>query len=249
VTLEGTGDVGNLNDVDAMGGAFIAMSDKLGRYEDTRRECEQIVALVGLEPGARILDAGCGFGRTVGVFAELGYDAVGVDISPAVIEEARRRNPGPEYLVHDLTEPLAPAVERFDAIVNVYSSFGYGATVEDDTAVLRTWHDALKPGGALVMELSDIERSQARLGPLGTVVDREDDGVHEHLWCDPETHILHVRYTAADGQTLDVDTRLYEAGELARMVEAAGFRDVARYGGFDAHPKQPADRLVLVARA
>lgn len=244
----GTEDVGNLNDVDAMGGAFIAMSDKLGRYEETRAECEQIAALLGLAPGARILDAGCGFGRTVGVLAELGYDAVGVDISPAVIAEAQRRNPGPAYLVHDLTQPLPAEVERFDAVVNVYSSFGYGATVEDDAAVLRTWHDALKPGGALVMELSDVERSEARLGPLGTVVDREDDGVHEHLWCDPETHILHVRYTA-DGQTLDVDTRLYEAGELAAMVAAAGFRDVARYGGFDAHPKQPTDRLVLVARA
>ena len=241
--------MGNLNDVDAMGPAFIAMSDQLGRYEETRTECEQIVALVGLDPGARILDAGCGFGRTVGVLQEMGFDAVGVDISPAVIEEARTRNPGPSYLVHDLTQPLPGEVERFDAIVNVYSSFGYGATVEDDAAVLSTWHDALKPGGALVMELSDIERSQARLGPLGTVVDREDDGVHEHLWCDPETHVLHVRYTAADGQTLDIDTRLYEAGELAAMVSDAGFRDVQRYGGFDGHPKQPTDRLVLVARA
>ncbi|HEX5145973.1 MAG TPA: class I SAM-dependent methyltransferase, partial [Conexibacter sp.] len=165
--------MGNLNEVDAMGAAFIAMSDKLGRYEETRAECEQIVALAGLEPGARILDAGCGFGRTVGVLAEMGFDAVGVDISPAVIAEARKRNPGPGYLVHDLTQPLPGEVERFDAVVNVYSSFGYGATVEDDAAVLRTWHGALKPGGALVMELSDIERSQARLGPLGTVVDRE----------------------------------------------------------------------------
>ena len=155
--------MGNLNDVDAMGPVFIAVSDKLGRYEEMRRECEQIVALLGLEPGARILDAGCGFGRTVGVFAELGFDAVGVDISPAVIEEAERRNPGPAYVVHDLTEPLPDEVERFDAIVNVYSSFGYGATVDNDAAVLRTWHDALKLGGALVMELSDIERSQAVL--------------------------------------------------------------------------------------
>ena len=240
--------MGNLNDVDAMGPAFIAMSDQLGRYEETRAECEQIVALVGLEPGARILDAGCGFGRTVGVLQGMGFDAVGVDISPAVIAAAQTRNPGPSYLVHDLTQPLPDEVERFDAIVNVYSSFGYGETVEDDAAVLRTWHDALKPGGALVMELSDIERSQARLGPLGTVVDREDDGVHEHLWCDPETHVLHVRYTAADGSTLDIDTRLYEAGELAAMVSDAGFRDVQRYGGFDGHPKQPTDRLVLVAR-
>jgi SAM-dependent methyltransferase len=240
--------VGNLNELDAFGPAFIAMSDKLGRYEETRLECEQIAELLGLEPGARVLDAGCGFGRTVGVLQELGYDAVGVDISPAVIAEAEKRNPGPTYLVHDLTQPLPEEIARFDAIVNVYSSFGYGETREDDAAVLRTWHAALRQGGALVMELSDIERSQARLGPLGTVVDREDDGVHEHLWVDPETHVLHVRYTLGD-DTLDVDTRLYEAGELAAMVEQAGFRDVQRYGGFDGHPKQPTDRLVLVARA
>jgi SAM-dependent methyltransferase len=240
--------VGNLNELDAFGAAFIAMSDKLGRYEETQRECAQIAELLGLEPGARILDAGCGFGRTVGVLRDMGFDAVGVDISPAVIEEARRRNPGPGYLVHDLTQPLPDEVERFDAIVNVYSSFGYGATVEDDAKVLRTWHGALKPGGALVMELSDIERSQARLGPLGTVVDREDDGVHEHLYVDPETHVLHITYTMGES-TLDVDTRLYEAGELAAMVADAGFHDVARYGGFDGHPKQPTDRLVLVARA
>lgn len=240
--------MGNLNELDAFGLAFIAMSDKLGRYEETQRECEQIVALLGLQPGARILDAGCGFGRTVGALGEMGFEAVGVDISPAVIAEAERRNPGPTYLVHDLTRPLPDAVGRFEAIVNLYSSFGYGATIEDDAAVLRTWHAALAPGGALVMELSDLERSQARLGPLGTVVDREDDGVREHLYVDPDTHVLHITYTMGE-QTLDVDTRLYEAGELATMVELAGFHDVRRYGGFDGHPKQPTDRLVLVARA
>ena len=85
--------MGNLNQLDVFGAAFIAMSDKLGRYEETRAECEQIVALVGLQPGARILDAGCGFGRTVGVLQGMGFEAVGVDISPAVIEEARTRNP------------------------------------------------------------------------------------------------------------------------------------------------------------
>ncbi|MDO8211837.1 bifunctional 2-polyprenyl-6-hydroxyphenol methylase/3-demethylubiquinol 3-O-methyltransferase UbiG [Conexibacter sp. CPCC 206217] len=241
-------DVENLNELDAFGAAFIAMSDKLGRYEETEQECRDIATLLSLAPGARVLDAGCGFGRSVGALARLGYEAVGVDISPAVIAEAEKRNPGPTYLVHDLTRPLPASVGAFDAIVNLYSSFGYGKTIEDDQAVLNTWHAALKPGGKLVMELSDIERTLHRLGPLGTVVDREDNGVHEHLYVDPETKILHVTYTAA-GRSLEVETRYFEADELAAMVEAAGFHDIARYGGFDAHPKQPDDRLVLVATA
>ena len=230
-------EVENLNELDAFGAAFIAMSDKLGRYEETEQECRDIATLLSLEPGARVLDAGCGFGRSVGALARLGYEAVGVDISPAVIAEAERRNPGPAYLVHDLTRPLPAEVGRFDAIVNLYSSFGYGVTRADDQAVLETWNAALKPGGTL-----------HRLGPLGTVVDREDNGVHEHLYVDPETRVLHVTYTA-EGRSIEVETRYYTADELQAMVEQAGFGEVARYGGFDAHPKQPEDRLVLVATA
>jgi SAM-dependent methyltransferase len=241
-------DVDNLNPLDIFGASFIAMNDKLGRYEETQAECEQIVTLLGLAPGAKILDAGCGFGRTVGAFAQLGFDATGVDISPAVIDEARRRNPDGTYLVHDLTRPLPEGVGPFDAVVNVYSSFGYGQTIEDDQAVLETWHAALRPGGKLVMELSDVERSVARLGPMGTVVEREDNGVHERLVLDPDTRILHVRYTA-EGRSVDVDTRYFEAQQLQEMVQRAGFRDVARYGGFDGHPKQPEDRLILAATA
>lgn len=236
----------NLNPLDVFGASFIAMNDKLGRYEETERECEQIVALLGLEPGMRILDAGCGFGRTVGAFARMGYEAVGVDISPAVIAEARRRNPDGRYLVHDLTRPLPHDVGPFDAVVNLYSSFGYGRTVDDDQAVLATWRAALRPGGRLVMELSDVERSIHRLGPMGTVVEREANGVHERLVLDPQTRILHVTYTS-EGRSVDVATRYYTGEELQEMVERAGFRDVARYGGFDRRPKRPQDRLIVVA--
>lgn len=246
--MSGGEEVENLNELDAFGAAFIAMSDKLGRYEETEQECREIGTLLALEPGARVLDAGCGFGRSVGALARLGYEAVGVDISPAVIAEAEKRNPGPTYLVHDLTRKLPEEVGRFDAIVNLYSSFGYGVTRADDQSVLETWHAALKPGGKLVMELSDIERTLHRLGPLGTVVDREDNGVHEHLYVDPETRVLHVTYTA-EGRSIEVETRYYTAEELQAMVEQAGFRDVARHGGFDGRPKSPDDRLVLVATA
>lgn len=238
----------NLNDVDVFGPAFIEMSDRLGRYDATTEEAEAIVALLELAPDAQVLDAGCGFGRTAGALSRIGVAATGIDISPVVIEEAEKRNPGPTYVVHDLTLPLPAGVGPFDAIVNVYSSFGYGKTIADDLAVLRTWRAALKPGGRLVMELSDLERSRHRLGPLGTVADREDNGVHEHLYVDPQTSVLHVRYSFG-GTSLDVDTRLYEADELISLVEQAGFAEIVRYGGFDRHPKQPEDRLVLTAVA
>jgi SAM-dependent methyltransferase len=234
------------NERDTFGPGFMEISDRLGRYDTTEDDARQAVALLGLQPGAKVLDAACGFGRFAGALLALGCDVVGVDISPAAIAEARRRCPGPDYVVGDLTQPLG--LGSFDAIVNVFSSFGYGATVEDDQRVLDGWKRMLRPGGQLLMELSDLERSQARLGGIGVTVTRETNGVTEILRCDPDTHVLHIRYELREHE-LEVETRLYWADELERMVAAAGFRDVRRYGGFDGRPKQPDDRLVLVARA
>jgi SAM-dependent methyltransferase len=242
------GDVTGLeaNERDTFGPGFMEISDRLGRYDTTEADAREAIALLGLQPGAKVLDAACGFGRFAGALRELGCNVVGVDISPAAIAEARRRCPGPEYVVGDLTQPLR--LGPFDAIVNVFSSFGYGAAVADDQRVLDGWRRMLKPGGQLLMELSDLERSQARLGGIGVTVTRETNGVTEILRCDPDTHVLHIRYELGEHE-LEVETRLYWADDLERMVAAAGFQDICRFGGFDGHPKQPDDRLVLVARA
>jgi SAM-dependent methyltransferase len=55
-------------------------------------------------PPARVLDAGCGFGRLTRVLSRMGYDAVGVDADGHLIDIARREDPGTEYVHADLTE-------------------------------------------------------------------------------------------------------------------------------------------------
>ncbi|KAB7744668.1 methyltransferase domain-containing protein [Nostocoides sp. F2B08] len=55
-------------------------------------------------PPARVLDAGCGFGRLTRVLTRMGYDAVGVDADKHLIDIARREDPGTEYVNADLTE-------------------------------------------------------------------------------------------------------------------------------------------------
>lgn len=234
------------NELDTFGPGFMEISDRLGRYDTTEQDAREAVALLGLAPGARVLDAGCGFGRFAAALMELGCDVTGIDISPAAIAEARRRCPGPAYVVGDLTQELV--LGPFDAIVNVFSSFGYGASVAEDQRVLDGWHRMLAPGGRLLMELSDVERSRARLGGIGVTVERVTNGVTEILRCDPETHVLHIRYELGE-HALEVDTRLYEGDELVEMVERAGFGELRRLGGFDGRPKSPEDRLVLVATA
>ncbi|HWO15495.1 MAG TPA: class I SAM-dependent methyltransferase [Solirubrobacterales bacterium] len=238
----------HLNETDNYGPAFMRVAAALGEYDSTQEDAAAAIELLGLAPGARVLDAGCGFGRFTAAMAEQGCETIGVDISPAAIAEAERRCPGPTYLVADLTEPLPEGVGPFDALLSMYSSYGYGATVEEDEAMLRAFRRALKPGGRLLMQLSDLERSRFRLRTDEGVVIRETNGVTETLDVDFSTGMLHVRYELGD-DVVDSRIRMYEAEDLEKMVIEAGFHHVERYGDLTGAPKRPKDRLVLIATA
>ncbi len=93
-----------------------------------RNLAEQGMDLVGearlvdamLPRGSRVLDAGCGPGRTGGHLHEVGHVVVGVDVDPVLIDAAEQDHPGPTWLVGDLAEldlPSRGIAEPFDAIV------------------------------------------------------------------------------------------------------------------------------------
>lgn len=237
-----------LNEVDTYGPAYMRIAERLGGYDTTAEDAAALVGFLGWKPGTTVVDAGCGFGRYCAALAEQGMEATGIDISPAAIAEAETRSPGPRYLVADLTQPLPDGIGPFDVVVNLYSSFGYGATEAEDLEMLRAFRAMVKPGGTIVMQLSDLERSRFRLRTDEGVVVRDTNGVIETLDVDFSTGRLHVRYEL-DGDVVHSRIRMYEKEELQRMLEQVGFSDIALYGDFTGAPKRPEDRLVLVGRA
>src|SRR3954468_23792964 len=70
--------------------------------DDLDGEARLIDAMV--PRGSRVLDAGCGPGRSGGYLARQGHTVVGVDIDPAWIAAAEEYHPGPTWLVADLAE-------------------------------------------------------------------------------------------------------------------------------------------------
>ncbi|MFC9893595.1 class I SAM-dependent methyltransferase [Nocardia sp. NPDC127579] len=96
--------------------------------------------------GGLVADVGCGPGHVTAYLHELGVDAFGVDLSPGMIESARRDHPGLRFEVGSMTELDFPAASMAGLLA--WQSLIH---IPDDEvpAVLRRFHRILRPGGAL----------------------------------------------------------------------------------------------------
>jgi SAM-dependent methyltransferase len=100
--------------------------------------------------GAVVLDAGCGSGAQAQWLLDQGADVTGADLSPRMIEEARRRCQGRgRFLVADLAEPLPLEPRSFDGITSSLALH----YIRDWSVPLRSFAAALRPGGWAVISL------------------------------------------------------------------------------------------------
>lgn len=117
---------------------------------DLEGEARLVDAVVA--PHSRILDAGCGQGRTAAALHHRGHCVTAVDMDPILLAAARSDNPGPDYIQADLSKlDFSHEVGGgFDAAVsagNVITFVAPGTEVE----VLRCIRGLLRPDGPYLL--------------------------------------------------------------------------------------------------
>jgi SAM-dependent methyltransferase len=116
------------------------------------RDKLRMEVLARARPGARLLDLGCGTGIDAGWFAGRGYSVIGVDLSPEMVRQARRRIARAGLADRASAEvaeiaSLSPGAGLFDV---AYSNFGPLNCVVDLGAASRAIASRLTPGGVLI---------------------------------------------------------------------------------------------------
>ena len=106
--------------------------------------------------GTRALDFGCGAGRSSRFLRDLGLSVTGVDIAAAMLEEARRRDPGGEYRQVGSGDLRVPAGVSYDLVFAAFT-FDNIPTDEEKSASLRALRAALAPEGRLIAIVSSPE--------------------------------------------------------------------------------------------
>ncbi|MGI8797174.1 MAG: class I SAM-dependent methyltransferase [Acidimicrobiia bacterium] len=188
----------------------------------TEQEVEFLVHALGLEPGQRVLDVGCGPGRHALALARRGMEVVGVDLSPDFVKLAREvataEGLPAAFAVLDVRDLAYDGA--FDAAICLCQG-GFGLLGgADDAAVIERIVRAAEPNGGVA-----ITAFSSYFAVRG-LEDRED--------FDPGTGVLRevatVRDEAGEERDFDAWTTCFTARELTLLGETAGLRVDAVHG-------------------
>jgi SAM-dependent methyltransferase len=197
---------------DHLGAAYLRYSFTKG----TEQEVGFLVEALGLEPGQRVLDVGCGPGRHAHALAARGIEVHGIDISQRFVDLASSNAPPGATFARADARALAFDGE-FDAAISLcQGAFGLtggpGAPLDADGAVLRGMRRALRPGGRLAVSAFSAYFQVQFLEGQDTF--------------DAEAGVNHERTVVKDegGRDADVDlwTTCYTPRELRLLAAAAG---------------------------
>ena len=217
--------------------------------DEARKTLDNLLRALGLPEGARILDLACGKGRHSRYLAEKGYDVTGLDISQNSISYARQfEQERLAFFQHDMRKLFR--TNYFDAVMNLFTSFGYFITDLDHLHALQNISKGLKPGGLLLIDFFNSEWVRQHL--VSSEVKTVND-IEFHLKKNIAGQYVYksVQFEA-EGKRFSFRerVRLFDLADFQSLLEQSGLKINNTYGDYDLRSFDPlqSKRLILVAQ-
>lgn len=220
------------------------------RFETACQEVERIIGLTNVQSG-HVLDLCCGPGRHTYEFAKRGFFVTAVDASEFLLSKAKEhcsQFTNVRFIHADMRDFVEP--NRFDLVINMFTSFGYFENQEDNLKVLKNIKKSLKEDGKLLMEMASKEIVLKNYRESIVSVRGEKMLIEKHSF-EPGLARMKNDWIVLENGRYKVHTLqhyLYSAEELKMMLQMCGFKNIAVYGSlsgdlYDLNAK----RLVVVA--
>lgn len=224
------------------------------RWAEAPGIAESVIKIAGLTKGSSVLDAGCGPGRISVELAAKGLDVTGVDIIQSELDAAKDSADAEGVKLDLINCDLRSfkSQKKFDCAINLYTSFGYCDTIEEDFQILKNIADSLRDNGFFILECTSRETAILYFTD-GEWFERSGLTVLTQFSVEGAWEGLRSKWTIInrDGQRIEHEfvQRLYSAIELKRMMIRAGFNSVEIYGNYDFSPyNEHAKTMVIVAK-
>ncbi|MFV8465067.1 class I SAM-dependent methyltransferase [Flavobacterium sp. LB1P62] len=145
-------------------------------YREAQVFMDNLTHYLNLPEKAKVLDLACGKGRHSIYLNQLGFDVLGADLSENSIAEASKNtNETLHFKVHDMREPFE---EKYDAIFNLFTSFGYFENDEDNLTTLKAIKESLSEYGFAVIDFMNVTQVLETLVPEET---KTVEGIDFHI--------------------------------------------------------------------
>ena len=216
----------------------------------------------GLKDG-RLLDVGCGTGKSFLPMLSRGWQVVGCDISPAMLAIAETKAAGlAELAVADMRE--LPRFGEFDLVWALDDAINYLLDTAELEDALRGMRENLADGGLLLFDANELLVYRTVFAETEVIEQRgwrftyeglADEGVASGAVCESRLQLARVDATRSDHTEVVVHRqRHFAEAEVLLALERAGLECLGVYGhGFDGIPRQPLDvsahtKAIYVAR-
>ena len=227
--------------------------------EETVREVGFVVHTLALSGGERILDLGCGYGRHALALAELGYDVVGVDITPEYIYEAKARAASRRL---DATFICSNILDihfdtEFDVVLNLCDgAIGYCESDDDNEMMFEIIANALVPDGNHLLQVLNRNHAEKYFPRRDWDYGKEAISMVEFRWDPDRLRMLYSEKLAYWGRVLDrcenvlnTSVRLYSISELRDILNSVGMRVVRASSSLTIYNEFQGEELILVVQS
>ncbi|MCX6171691.1 MAG: methyltransferase domain-containing protein [Flavobacterium sp.] len=215
-------------------------------YREAQIFIDNITHYLNLPEKAKVLDLACGKGRHSIYLNQLGYNVTGADLSENSIADANKNtNDTLHFVVHDMRESYE---EKFEAIFNLFTSFGYFEKEEDNLKTLIAIKESLSEYGFAVIDFMNSQQVIANLIPEES---KEVDGI-----------LFHIKRYLLDGfiiKEIDFEdkgekfhfvekVKAYTLEDFQRMMNEAGIYLLDTFGDYKLKKfyKNTSERLIMI---
>ncbi|WP_240414419.1 class I SAM-dependent methyltransferase [Paenibacillus periandrae] len=223
--------------------------DMQGAYN----EVKGMIEWLKLDQGAEVLDLCCGMGRHSMALTDFGYKVTGIDLSGVLLKEAVRldREQKVQWIQGDMRD--VQINQQFDAVVNLFTSFGYFEEDAENEKVLQEIYRLLKPSGQgqFIIDFLNPEFVERNLVPFskrteGNSTIEETRKIEDGF---VRKTIVVSEPGARDRSYLE-QVKLYHQEAFLTMLDRVGLEVLNVYGAYDASPyeKTESKRMIFVGR-
>ncbi|SHM56071.1 class I SAM-dependent methyltransferase [Flavobacterium xinjiangense] len=215
-------------------------------YREAQVFMDNITHYLNLPENAKVLDLACGKGRHSIYLNQLGFDVLGADLSENSIAEASKNtNETLHFKVHDMREPFE---EKYDAIFNLFTSFGYFENDEDNLTTLKAIKESLSEYGFAVIDFMNVAHVLETLVPEETkTVDEIEFHIKRYL---KDGHIYKEIDFEDKGQKFHFTEKVkaLTLQDFEQLMEEAGIYLLDIFGDYKLKKfhKTDSERLIMI---